>query len=1000
MLGKYVLVEKRNRTDDMIGPSILISVKSVETKAGTVTAVDGDKITIDGNTYTIAKNLMFPSSYVNEFVLYHILDNGMVYVQNLKKKQGTLTYWNASKGEMRIDDNYQLGEGAESESVDFLGETKHTSIYVQFWYDNLHYIYKITNKVDKKSATVPNFYETYVPTTEAEAILWDDVQEWNQAYNDYIIAVNKALHTFSKTEVERREITINEEAKRMQKQDQNSKSRYLSGNLGSFSDYAYKALAEYFYDYTCNNIDLNSLDEAKIVNAVLKGICGATESYQYGNVKVTLNVTSVSASRFGSLMIEENGKKVVEAIVCSTQKEIKDSINHYIKELQDLATDSAVSVATSVYTDILGQSLSSLTEQFISRSIDKIEKRLAVKLSEKFNLSGVGNVVQGLNECYSYYNYVVKNMGNLDDIQAILGKVKSLEFKDTTIKDAAVKKAMGKLGKAKTQFVRSYEKYLAGTLENSNKGFFNMYINCPVDVEVYNSNGDLIGCASETELWYADSIEIVSLGGAKTITALENEPFSVKIISYGYGTMDCTVEELNGAHTPIGRLNYYNISLIPGKEYAMALDRNLKKNKDNITIETNGESIHADEYISVKEQAGVFVSCMVEADDGSEGGSIKGIGTYIKGNAVVLSAIPDNGYFFEGWYQGENLISMQRTYEFTAREDMVFTARFVHIPRIYVNVKAEGGGTVRGSDSKNDYLEGEIVTITAGPDEGKIFEGWYCDGKKISDDVVYQFTAVTDLVLAARFVTKELQDCVHIYDSGIVVKAPTVEKTGEKVFTCTLCGKKKSEIIPKLHRHNYVWTTIAQATVFEPEKQEGVCSGCGEKITKSNGSKLKATIKVNVTSIVLQKKQSTKKVKVIMARGDSVKSWKSNNRKIVTVDKNGVIKAQKRSGTAKITVTLKSGKKTTVKVKVQTAKVKTAKIGNLKSKLTVKKGKTVILEPIIVPFTSQEKISFISSNKNIATVNKKGIVRGRKKGIATITVKSGKIRKKIKITVK
>ena len=54
-----------------------------------------------------------------------------------------------------------------------------------------------------------------------------------------------------------------------------------------------------------------------------------------------------------------------------------------------------------------------------------------------------------------------------------------------------------------------------------------------------------------------------------------------------------------------------------------------------------------------------------------------------------------------------------------------------------------------------------------------------------------------------------------------------------------------------------------------------------------------------------------------MAKGDSVKSWISSNKNIVTVDKDGTIKAQKKNGTAKITVTLKSGMKATLTVKVQ-----------------------------------------------------------------------------------
>ena len=162
---------------------------------------------------------------------------------------------------------------------------------------------------------------------------------------------------------------------------------------------------------------------------------------------------------------------------------------------------------------------------------------------------------------------------------------------------------------------------------------------------------------------------------------------------------------------------------------------------------------------------------------------------------------------------------------------------------------------------------------------------------------------------------------------------------------------------------------------------------------------MKATIKLNLTSITLQQKQSTKAVKVTMAKGDSVKSWTSSNKKIAKVDKNGMIKAAKK-GTAKITVTLKSGKKATVTVKVQTSKVATSKITGLKSKVTVKKGKTLTLKPVLSPITSQDKITYKTSNKSVATVSSKGVIKGKKKGTAKITVKAGKKSYVVTVTVK
>ena len=240
----------------------------------------------------------------------------------------------------------------------------------------------------------------------------------------------------------------------------------------------------------------------------------------------------------------------------------------------------------------------------------------------------------------------------------------------------------------------------------------------------------------------------------------------------------------------------------------------------------------------------------------------------------------------------------------------------------------------------------------------------------------------------------------HTFDEGKVTKVATCKEAGEKVYTCTVCGETKTEVLPKTTDHKYTWKVVSKATVFAPEKQQGTCSVCGAVVNRDNGKKLTATIKLNATSIKLQKKQTTKKIRVAMANGDSVRSWRSSNKKIATVNSKGVIKAGKKTGTAKITVTLKSGKKATLKVKVQTSRVRTTKISGLKKNVTLKKGRKLALRPVISPLTSQEKVTYTSSNKKVATVSKNGTITAKKKGTVKITVRSGKKSYVVKVKVK
>lgn len=248
----------------------------------------------------------------------------------------------------------------------------------------------------------------------------------------------------------------------------------------------------------------------------------------------------------------------------------------------------------------------------------------------------------------------------------------------------------------------------------------------------------------------------------------------------------------------------------------------------------------------------------------------------------------------------------------------------------------------------------------------------------------------------------------HNWDEGVVTKEPTCTEAGIKTYTCTECNGTKTEEIPALGHTWSNWTTTSEATVFAKEVQKRTCSVCNTTETREVGNKIAATMKVSANTVPLKVKQSIRNFKVTgMAKGDSVKSWKSSNTKIVKVSgkANGrcKISAQKRTGTARITITLKSGLKKTIKIKVQKSAVKTTKITGFKGgkkSITLKKGKKFTLVPICKPISSREKATFTSSNKKVAKVDSKGRIKALKPGKTTITVKIGNKKAKFKVTVK
>ena len=248
----------------------------------------------------------------------------------------------------------------------------------------------------------------------------------------------------------------------------------------------------------------------------------------------------------------------------------------------------------------------------------------------------------------------------------------------------------------------------------------------------------------------------------------------------------------------------------------------------------------------------------------------------------------------------------------------------------------------------------------------------------------------------------------HAFSTWKVTKEATCASEGSEERTCARCKEVEKRTIPATGEHSYdSWKTTRESTVLNMGQQERICSVCKKKETKSI-AKLKATISLNVSGTIPLKTKQTFTPKVTMGKGDKVVSWKSSNKKVVSVGRNGKVKGLKAGKTATITVQLASGLKKSFKVKVQKKNVatKSLKVVNVStgkkvsSKVSLKRKQTLKLAATVSPITSKEKVKYSSSNKKVASVSSKGVIKAKKKGKATITVKSGKKTYKIKVTVK
>ena len=255
-------------------------------------------------------------------------------------------------------------------------------------------------------------------------------------------------------------------------------------------------------------------------------------------------------------------------------------------------------------------------------------------------------------------------------------------------------------------------------------------------------------------------------------------------------------------------------------------------------------------------------------------------------------------------------------------------------------------------------------------------------------------------VCKAAIAAQTIPAAGHTAGDWTVTLEASCTQTGTRCRFCTECkALLESQTIQALGHDWGEYRVTKKATALKTGTQTRTCSRCRASQQESV-PKLTPYIKVSATSILLKKGQSTSVLKVTgMASGDKVKSWKSSNTKIVKVSSKGKLTAQKKTGKATVTVTLQSGIKKKVTVKVQSGTVKTTRISGLPSSLRISKGKTASLKPVLKPLTSQQKITYQSSNKKVATVSSKGVIRAKGAGTARITVKSGSKKVTVKVTV-
>lgn len=151
----------------------------------------------------------------------------------------------------------------------------------------------------------------------------------------------------------------------------------------------------------------------------------------------------------------------------------------------------------------------------------------------------------------------------------------------------------------------------------------------------------------------------------------------------------------------------------------------------------------------------------------SNAGYTTGDGLYDSGDKVIVAAVANEGYelaaFYDKKYPSTNLGT---SYEFPAAEPRTFKAEFARKYTITVSASPTAGGTVSGGGT---YRSGKPCTLTATPNAGYTFDGWYEGSTKLSSNTSYSFTVSSNRTITGKF---ELIKFIAVGANGYII-SPT-----------------------------------------------------------------------------------------------------------------------------------------------------------------------------------------------------------------------------------
>ena len=171
----------------------------------------------------------------------------------------------------------------------------------------------------------------------------------------------------------------------------------------------------------------------------------------------------------------------------------------------------------------------------------------------------------------------------------------------------------------------------------------------------------------------------------------------------------------------------------------------------------SGNYWHYVNYVpTIWEGSATTTYTLTTVNDNSDAGTctIYSLQEFEAGSSVTLTATPNTGYIFDGWYNGTTKVSGDSEYTFNITTDLVLKAMWTNVPEdkyILSTVNSYPNAGSITNYTNQEFDKNASVTLTVTKNTGYKFDGWYNGETKVSSDSPYIFTIESNLTLTAKW---------------------------------------------------------------------------------------------------------------------------------------------------------------------------------------------------------------------------------------------------------